>query len=428
MWPWSEQPNITTLLYSHKQNQTDPSREVPQADDSMRPGSFSAAADLQVDGELLEAAKLQVYWLVLFFRRETSGQGPDQFPSWVFCLRNLRGLSLERYPHTKLPEAICDLTKLEHLHCYGSALTCIPRSIGRLQSLTELDLYCSYNLHYLPMEVLRCPKLTDSRFSTRVLYTNYKNDLPLPPLQPWWRANVQAAPSFGDMGSLLIRLRFGEDSQQSLPLVMVRQYILPFLPWNFCSVCGTKYAHDLGCYTWSRQRVATDTQALLAFCCSVQCAGQVQSQVYFNTEIRANSKLDLHRRSQDVRACKSPMTNKIPKNWLYGAKRIHSPDWEKNHLMPWPINLKAHMAPMEKTRLEKNIPMRVIISGDVREKPSSTSTGVGRLTVGDTILVNAYHTDSSGRKWVRFQESSDQLRWTALRKKNGTVKLVEHEG
>mmetsp|Transcript_3557 Transcript_3557/g.5373 ORF Transcript_3557/g.5373 Transcript_3557/m.5373 type:complete len:88 (-) Transcript_3557:1297-1560(-) len=64
MWPWSEQPNITTLLYSHKQNQTDPSREVPQADDSMRPGSFSAAADLQVDGELLEAAKLQVYWLV----------------------------------------------------------------------------------------------------------------------------------------------------------------------------------------------------------------------------------------------------------------------------------------------------------------------------------------------------------------------------
>eukprot|EP00957_Ditylum_brightwellii_P015737 1186475-Ditylum_brightwellii.AAC.1 len=83
---------------------------------------------------------------------------------------------------------------------------------------------------------------------------------------------------------------------------------------------------------------------------------------------------------------------------------------------------------MEKTRLEKNIPMRVIISGDVREKPSSTSTGVGRLTVGDTILVNAYHTDSSGRKWVRFQESSDQLRWTALRKKNGTVKLVEHEG
>ena len=45
---------------------------------------------------------------------------------------------------------------------------------GPMSKLQELDIYTSYGLHYLPIEVLACTQLNDSRFSTRALYYNYK--------------------------------------------------------------------------------------------------------------------------------------------------------------------------------------------------------------------------------------------------------------
>ena len=191
-------------------------------------------------------------WLVVSFPPRVRNPGgfpawdaavsdPPPFPAWIFRLKNLQGLSLTRYPHETLPEEIGNLTKLERFHCYGSSLTRLPRSMGKLQNLEELDCYTSYNLHYLPYEISRCPKLMSSRFSTCALYNNYKNVMPLPPLEPWGcekRRQVTTPDSVSNVLAQVVLQRSNSGDSTSpldhekelFPLSFSKQHSIPLLP------------------------------------------------------------------------------------------------------------------------------------------------------------------------------------------------------
>ncbi len=86
---------------------------------------------------------------------------------------------------TTLPASIGKLKNVRSMLLYGSNLVSIPLQIGDMTSLTKLDLYTSYRLHWLPYEIVRCGNLTDTRLSTRALYGNYKFRPPFPRLRPY---------------------------------------------------------------------------------------------------------------------------------------------------------------------------------------------------------------------------------------------------
>ncbi len=73
-----------------------------------------------------------------------------------------------------LPATIAKLKAVKHLMLYGSNLVRIPPEIGEMTALEKFTPYTSYRLHYFPYEITRCPKLKESRVSTRALYGNYK--------------------------------------------------------------------------------------------------------------------------------------------------------------------------------------------------------------------------------------------------------------
>lgn len=83
--------------------------------------------------------------------------------------------------HT-LPSSISKLKKVKRLYLYGSNLKRIPPEIGEMESLEYLDLYTSYELFWLPFEIIECKNLKESRISTKVLYGNYKNRKGFPKL------------------------------------------------------------------------------------------------------------------------------------------------------------------------------------------------------------------------------------------------------
>ena len=60
------------------------------------------------------------------------------------------------------------------MNLYGSGLVRIPPEVGEMTALEDFDPYTSYRLHWFPFEITRCPKLKDSRVSTRALYGNFK--------------------------------------------------------------------------------------------------------------------------------------------------------------------------------------------------------------------------------------------------------------
>jgi hypothetical protein len=92
-------------------------------------------------------------------------------------------IPLDLWPEiVTLPSTIAKLTAVRELELYGSHLIAIPPEIGEMSSLRSFDPYTSRRLHWLPYEITKCEKLTDSRLSTRHLYGNYKNRLPFPRL------------------------------------------------------------------------------------------------------------------------------------------------------------------------------------------------------------------------------------------------------
>ena len=140
----------------------------------------------------------------------------------------------------ELPKSLRRLKKLRHLSCYGSNLVRVPAWITDLQMLEELDLYCSYRLHWLPFELVRMPALTKSRISTRALFGNYKYRAP-----------------FADL--LLLRQRDGLEA--AFP--------------SSCSICSSPMQFDDALIRWVTLRIATDVVPLLVFGCSPSCLDRV---------------------------------------------------------------------------------------------------------------------------------------------------------
>jgi hypothetical protein len=104
-----------------------------------------------------------------------------------------------------------------------------------MSALSNLDIYTSYSLHWLPYEITRLSALRESRMSTRALYGNIKTRLPFP------------------------RLAGPIDT------------IMP----QTCSVCDQPFREDRVQLLWTTQRIATDVVPLLIHSCSSQCASRV---------------------------------------------------------------------------------------------------------------------------------------------------------
>jgi len=90
----------------------------------------------------------------------------------------------ERHQVITLPPTITRLTAVTHLVLYGTNLVRIPPEIGAMTSLEIFEPYTSHRLHWYPYEPTRCPRLSDSTVSTRVLYGNFKFRPPFPALRP----------------------------------------------------------------------------------------------------------------------------------------------------------------------------------------------------------------------------------------------------
>ncbi len=131
-----------------------------------------------------------------------------------------------------LPPSISKLTSVRKLYLYGSHLVRLPTEIGDMVNLEELDLYTSYRLHWVPYEVTRCAKLSQSRVSTRALYGNYKYRPPFPKLG-------------------------GDAAKANLPAE--------------CSVCRQPLHRESVQQAWISLRVATDVLPLLVNACSDEC-------------------------------------------------------------------------------------------------------------------------------------------------------------
>lgn len=134
-----------------------------------------------------------------------------------------------------LPPSISDLKTVTTLRLYGSHLRRLPPEVGRMTALSNLDVYTSYSLHWLPYEITRCSALNESRVSTRALYGNIKTRLPFP------------------------RLASPVDT------------LMP----QTCSVCDQPFREGGVQVLWTTQRVATDVVPLLIHSCSSACTSLI---------------------------------------------------------------------------------------------------------------------------------------------------------
>eukprot|EP00658_Telonema_sp_P-2_P018536 TRINITY_DN17275_c0_g1_i2.p1 TRINITY_DN17275_c0_g1~~TRINITY_DN17275_c0_g1_i2.p1 ORF type:complete len:482 (+),score=47.27 TRINITY_DN17275_c0_g1_i2:138-1448(+) len=338
--------------------------------------------------------------------------------AWIYEFTSLVSLHLPRFPFTELPQGLERLTKLEELVMYGSRLHRLPRSIGKLQALSNLDLYTSYTFHYLPYEILGCQNLSHSCFSTRALFNNSSNRMCLPELVSPKDERVVSMVYV----SLVLRRLFEDRHLRSL--------VFQLIDWDTCSVCGSDFVR--GCassgHVWSHTNVATDDQSLLATCCSLTCADQIQNQVRFSPVVGRNESRVPENASQAMGYAWRP--EKSPK---YG--RVQS-TFTDAHLMPqlpqlpphgslWSPSTGVDVLPKWSGEVDpaEVLVFKVLRSGDLRRGPSSESECLGRVEEGMMLLVHQGLTDDHGRVWVRLGTDV----WTAITKKDGKSKL-EYRG
>lgn len=155
----------------------------------------------------------------------------------------LRELSpQERRQVVTLPASIGTLTEVKHLVLYGSNLVRIPPQIGLMRSLEVFEPYTSYQLHWFPYELTRCPRLRSSTVSTRAVYGNFKTRMPFPKL-----AEPGPLPVLPDPGV------WGADE------------ILT------CSVCDQPLSGGELRQVWISRGVGSDVLPLLVNACSQAC-------------------------------------------------------------------------------------------------------------------------------------------------------------
>jgi hypothetical protein len=151
----------------------------------------------------------------------------------------LEGMSgVERAEIITLPASIGRLVQVRKLWLYGSHLVRLPPEIGAMRSLSDLDVYQSGKLHFLPYEITRCLGLRDSRVSTRALFGNFKYRAPFPDLTE-------------------------PENGQALSL---------HAP-SSCSVCDAPLDAARIVRRWITLRIATDWLPLLVNACSEACIG-----------------------------------------------------------------------------------------------------------------------------------------------------------
>ncbi len=134
-----------------------------------------------------------------------------------------------------LPKDIEHLKAVKEMRLYASHLQRLPPEIGQMKALENLDIYTSYSLHWLPYEITRCSKLSDSRMSTRALYGNRKTRLPFPPIKK--------------------------------PM----EVLLP----ETCSVCDRPFGERSPSLYWITLPIGTDIVPLLIHSCSDECIKSV---------------------------------------------------------------------------------------------------------------------------------------------------------
>lgn len=139
----------------------------------------------------------------------------------------------------ELPESIAKLNKVKKVWLYGSMIERIPPEIGEMESLEFFDPYTSYELHWLPYEIIRCKRLKGSRISTRALNGNCKNRMGFPGLD---RNPV----------------RYAQETVK-------------------CSICNKEMDYDKTNQLWVSLRIGTDVVPLLINSCSEQCESLILS-------------------------------------------------------------------------------------------------------------------------------------------------------
>jgi uncharacterized protein (TIGR02996 family) len=151
-----------------------------------------------------------------------------------------------------LPQTISKLKGVKLLDLYGSYLVRIPPEIGEMTSLEAFTPYTSYQLHWFPYELTRCPNLRDSTVSTRAIYGNNKHRPPFPRLD----ARAETAPGGIEPKRLPLKRRAANTTRP-------------------CSVCNREF-EDLRLHrVWVSLRVATDVLPLLVNACSEECVSRL---------------------------------------------------------------------------------------------------------------------------------------------------------
>jgi len=159
-----------------------------------------------------------------------------------------------------LPESISALKTVKRIYLYGSKLKRIPVEIGQMASLEFFDPYTSYDLHWIPYEIIECKNLKDSRVSTRTLYGNYKN-------------------------------RMGFPSLDNNPIRYLGDKVK-------CSICKKEISYTETNQLWISLWIGSDTLPLLANLCSKECECQLPKPPaeYIRFPHKGGSKLQQPRR------------------------------------------------------------------------------------------------------------------------------------
>lgn len=147
---------------------------------------------------------------------------------------------------------------LETLNLYGTNLVELPREVGQLRKLTTIVIHTSYCLHYLPYEVMHCPRLCHLSASPGAIYGEKGNKFPA--------LRVPAAVRTLKDLSLAACLEFGLTIPESLR--ELRDMAKTMFP---CSTCRQKWVGPNAALFWVTKMIGQQSMALLIHACSKEC-------------------------------------------------------------------------------------------------------------------------------------------------------------
>ncbi len=160
----------------------------------------------------------------------------------------------------RLPPSVRLLTHVRFLDVSQSNVAVLPRQIGEMAALEELNALGCYCLHYLPFELSRLPRLRVLRVHGMSHYGFRGSSYPV--LMP-------AAPPSLQLSCAAVLAARG----RALPPVLAEQLSSQL---DRCCLCRRATAGVL--QTWVRVVVCSETVTLLASTCSRACAEECGAQ------------------------------------------------------------------------------------------------------------------------------------------------------